>query len=330
MTSMQDIAKKLGISNATVSLVLSGKAGNRVSNKLKAEILSKAEDMHYHVNELARSLRTGQTMTIGVIVTDISNEFFGKLTFFIQEEAKRFGYLVLTANSNESSSDFENLVNMLINKKVDGMIIVPTSNSVKILKKIENSHIPFVLVDRYCDGINADYVGVSNYESSKDAVKNMISQGYKRIGLINFDIRLNALTERRQGYIDEMEENNLLDTSLIYNINYDNEKEEILNALTNLMHDKNIIDAIYFTSRRTYTVAENLIYEYKLRNFYDLPVLCFDDVSNSRIANMKLNYVIQPIQEMAVKSFDLLLNKFKGESSYDHYVFNTHFVSMQY
>lgn len=327
---MQDIAEELGISKATVSLVLSGKAGNRVSSKMKAEILSKAESMHYHVNEVARSLRTGQTMTIGVIVTDISNEFFGKLTFYIQEEAKKFGYLVLTANSNESKIDFDNIVNMLINKKVDGMIIVPTSNSAEILKKIENSHIPFVLVDRYCNGINADYVGVSNYGSSKDAVKRMIYQGYKRIGLINFDIRLNALTERKQGYIDEMEQNNLLDNSLIYDINYDNEDEEILKALTNMMYDKNIIDAIYFTSRRTFTVAENLIYEYKLQKFYNLPVLCFDDVSNSRIANMKINYVIQPIKEMAVKSFNLLLNKFKGELSYDHYVFTTKFASLQY
>jgi DNA-binding LacI/PurR family transcriptional regulator len=92
--------------------------------------------------------------------------------------------------------------------------------------------------------------------------------------------------------------------------------------LTNMMYDKNIIDAIYFTSRRTFTVAENLIYEYKLQKFYTICLfLCFDDVSNSRIANMKINYVIQPIKEMAVKSFNLLLNKFKGELSYDHYVF---------
>jgi LacI family transcriptional regulator len=110
--------------------------------------------------------------------------FSVSLLSIIQEEAKKFGYLVLTANSNESKIRFRQyLVNMLINKKVDGMIIVPTSNSAEILKKIENSHIPFVLVDRYCNGINADYVGVSNYGSSKDAVKRMIYQGYKRIGL---------------------------------------------------------------------------------------------------------------------------------------------------
>lgn len=97
---MQDIADRLGVSKGTVSLVLSGKSKNRVGEELRKKVISTAESMDYHVNEVARSLRTGKTNTVGVIVTDISNEFFGKLSYCIQERAKKFGYLVLIANSN--------------------------------------------------------------------------------------------------------------------------------------------------------------------------------------------------------------------------------------
>lgn len=87
--SMQDIADKLGVSKGTVSLVLSGKAkSGRVSEKTCQKVKQLAAEMNYYPNEIARSLTTGRTMSIGVIVTDISNEFFGNLTFHIQERAK--------------------------------------------------------------------------------------------------------------------------------------------------------------------------------------------------------------------------------------------------
>ena len=145
---MQDIADRLGVSKGTVSLVLSGKSKNRVGEELRKKVISTAESMDYHVNEVARSLRTGKTNTVGVIVTDISNEFFGKLSYCIQERAKKFGYLVLIANSNESDEEMEKVTGILVQKKVDGIIAVPTENCKNSLQKIVDSHIPLVQVDR--------------------------------------------------------------------------------------------------------------------------------------------------------------------------------------
>ena len=131
--SIQDIADKLGVSKGTVSLVLSGKAeGSRISDEMSKKVKETAEEMNYQPNEIARSLSTGKTMTIGVIVTDISNEFFGNLTFHIQEQAKKYGYTVITTNTNESLDEFSNAVTTLLNKQVDGIIFVPVDNGRQI------------------------------------------------------------------------------------------------------------------------------------------------------------------------------------------------------
>ena len=167
MTSMQDIARRLNISRSTVSLVLSGKSDGRVSEAVKKKVLETAKEMNYHLNELARSLRVGSSNLISVIVTDISNEFFSQMTFHIQEAAKKAGYLVLTINSNENDDEFEQMARILISKQVDGIIAVPTPDGTDALKMIIDQNVPLVTVDRYCEGVEADYVGVDNYEASK-------------------------------------------------------------------------------------------------------------------------------------------------------------------
>ena len=98
----------MGVSKGTVSLVLSGKAKGQVSEKTADRVKKMAAEMHYYPNDIARSLSTGTTMTIGVIVTDISNEFFGNLTFHMQEQAKKYGYTVITTNTNERLDEFDN------------------------------------------------------------------------------------------------------------------------------------------------------------------------------------------------------------------------------
>lgn len=148
--SMQDIADKLGVSKGTVSLVLSGKAkGGRVSEKTADRVKKMAAEMHYYPNDIARSLSTGTTMTIGVIVTDISNEFFGNLTFHIQEQAKKYGYTVITTNTNERLDEFDNAITTLMNKQVDGIVLVPVAGGQEIVERVIKKQVPVVQVDRF-------------------------------------------------------------------------------------------------------------------------------------------------------------------------------------
>ena len=226
--SLQDIANRLGVSKGTVSLVLSGKAKQgRVSQKTILRVKEMAVEMNYFPNEIARSLTTGKTMTLGVIVTDISNEFFGKLAFYIQETAKKYGYTVITTNTNENLDEFEKTVTTLLNRRIDGLILVPVFGAETIAKKILDNNLPMVQIDRYYPGLDANYIVVDNYHISAKATELLIKKGHKKIAVVCYDINLNALTERKRGCIDTLIQYDMLDTSLIKNINYENQEEEI-------------------------------------------------------------------------------------------------------
>jgi len=321
MASLQDIATKVGVSKGTVSLVLSGKSGKRVSPATREAVIEAAREMNYQINEVARSLRTGKTKIIGVIVTDISNEFFGRLAFYIQEEAKKYGYLVITANSNESKQELDNLVTMLINKKVDGFIIVPTEDGQEILQHILDKEIPLVQIDRYCKGIDADYVGINNYGITVNAIQNLVTAGNSRIGMICYDLNLNAMRERRQGYIDVLKNHQLLDRSLIKDIQYDQQENQIKDAMIELLDKTNPIDSIFFCSRRIFITAMKYISLLGLELSDSQHLLCFDEVDGLLSNHGKIHYIKQPVENLGTKSLHLLMEKINGSKDYGNYLF---------
>lgn len=325
MTSMQDIARRLNISRSTVSLVLSGKSDGRVSEAVKKKVLQAAKEMDYHLNELARSLRVGSSNLISVIVTDISNEFFAQMTFHIQEAAKKAGYLVLTINSNENDQEFEQMARLLISKQVDGIIAVPTPGGEDSLRMIIDQKVPLVTVDRFCEGISADYVGVDNYEASKKAVSELLSEGFKKICMMRLDLDIPPLNERERGYIDAMKAAGQQEHIAIHRIRFGEEMErDLLVPLDDVM----ATDAVFFSSHRVFTEAMKVV-----SKVGGVPqrqcVLCFDDVRPYMTGSADIRYIEQPIAEIAQKSFDLLLAKIKGEAGTGRYIFPTRSIDRQ-
>jgi len=321
--SMQDIADRLKVSKATVSLVLSGKAKDkRVSKTTRDLILQTAKEMDYQPNEIARSLRTGYTKTIGVVVTDISNEFFGRFTFHIQEQAKKYGYTVITTNTNENLNEFDDIITVLLNKRVDGIIFVPVDDGQEIAMKILNNRVPMVQIDRYYPEFEVNYVGVNNYQASADAIEALIQKGCKRIGILCYDINLNALTERRNGYIDALKRNNLFDPELVNNIDYENQEEEIRLAIFNLYNNTNKVDAVFFCSRKICITGIEAMNVAGIKIPTDMHVLCFDKIDLLPIANIPLNYIEQPIKDMGEKAVDILTNQINGKEEISHCEFD--------
>ena len=183
--SMQDIADKVGVSRCAVSLVLSGKAKDkRISEALSNRIFQVAKELNYTPNELARGLRTGSTKTLGVIVADISNEFFGELVYHIQQQAYASGYSTIVTNSNEDPAEMLNGIQLLVNRQIDGIIMVPTNNSQNIAQEIVSMNLPFVQVDRFIPGIDASYVILDNFKGSYELTERLFALGRRRIAMI--------------------------------------------------------------------------------------------------------------------------------------------------
>jgi LacI family transcriptional regulator len=320
---MQDIANKLGVSKGTVSLVLSGKAkDNRVSEAVSEKVKQTAREMNYRLNEVARSLRTGQTKSIGVIVTDISNEFFGLLTYYIQEQAKSYGYMVITTNTNENLEEFESMVTTMLNKKVDGFIIVPVDKGRHVAENIIRNRVPFVQIDRFYPELEANYVGLDNYKASVEGMERLLKTGCKRVALICYDINLNALSERREGYRDVLSRHGLLDPTLIRNIEYERQEESIKQAIMDIKNNPEKVDAIFFCSRRVFFTGIKYMYEMGIRIPDDIQVLCFDKIESYAMANIPFICIEQPIREMGEKAVDILMDRINGSEDIKQYKFD--------
>ncbi|MBK5261935.1 MAG: LacI family DNA-binding transcriptional regulator [Peptostreptococcaceae bacterium] len=226
--SLKDIAKKVGVSTALVSYVISGREKEkRVGKELVAKIREVARELNYKPNQIAQSLRTGTTKTIGLIVADIANPFFGSMARIIEDEASRYGYTVIIGSSDEDSSKSETLIDTLIKRQVDGFIIVPAEETVTQIKLLQESGVPLVLIDRYFEEVNCNYVGLDNFGATYDAISHLIENGYKRIGIIFYKSRLIHMQERVRGYVEAMKENQLENEIRIKEIHYNFVESEI-------------------------------------------------------------------------------------------------------
>lgn len=155
--------------------MLNGKNKNgRVSDETAKKILAKAEELHYTPNSFAKGLKMGKSKTIGLIVADISNVFFGTLALYIQEYAEKEGYAVIIANTNEEEKKMERMVKLLNSRQVDGFIITPPEGSEEIIQDLIKYKMPLVLVDRTYPYLQVNSVLINNFEISYKSAKQLI------------------------------------------------------------------------------------------------------------------------------------------------------------
>ncbi len=309
---LKDIAKELGVSSATVSLVLNGKEKEgRVSKIMADKIRQKAIDMNYEPNNLARSLRVGKTYTIGLIVADISNIFFSSLAFHIQEYAEELGYAVIIANTNESDVKMERMIDVLRSRQVDGFIIVPTENGEPIIEDIVKRKIPLVLLDRAFPNVQANHVVIDNYQASRNAVQYLLEKGCKRPALFIYDTCLMHMQERKRGYIDAMKSAGLYNPDLIKEVRFSNLKCDIEKGLDDLVKgkDKEHIDAVYFATNTISMLGVKHLMDLKINIKEDLKIVCFDKSDAFDFIDFPMPYIVQPIPEMGKYAVDLLVQQ---------------------
>ncbi len=309
--SMQDIADRVGVSRCAVSLVLSGKAKDkRISESLSEKIMQVAKELNYTPNELARGLRTGLTKTLGVIVADISNEFFGELVYHIQQQAFQQGYSTIVTNSNEDPDEMLNGIRLLTNHQVDGIVMVPTNNSHHIAKQIMSMNIPLVQVDRFIPGVDASYVILDNFKASYDLTEKLLSLGRRRIAM--FKHKTSALNGRLEGYIKALKNHGAYNAELVKDINYSSETEDIGQAVDGLFLSPGGADAVIFQSHELFFTGMRYIQKKGIDVHERVRVACFDKTDALALVNFPLLYVEQPIKSIGEEVVNIMINRIKG------------------
>ncbi|MGW7043318.1 LacI family DNA-binding transcriptional regulator [Streptomyces avermitilis] len=195
---MRDVAAQAGVSAMTVSRVLKGDP--RVSDRSRALVLAAVEELGYRLNETARSLRVGGSGLIGLVVTNIANPFYSRLALGVQEVAGEHGLRVLLANTGEDTDREQELVDDLLARQVDGIVLVPAGTGQGPLALVAARNMPLVLASRPPLGIDADCVLVDDFGGARDATARLIAAGHRRIGFLGNPPALYTGAERFRGY----------------------------------------------------------------------------------------------------------------------------------
>lgn len=212
--NIKDVANKSGVSTATVSRVLSYFPGVREKTKIK--VLKAVKKLNYEINAIARSLRQKKTNSIGIIVGNVLSQFYSEIAKSVEDTANKFGYHTILCNGDENPKKELEYLRILKSNRVDGIIVVPTGKNSKYIHNLINTKIKVIFLDRLVEGVNCDAVLVDNILGAYKAVKHLIDQGYKKIGIVSGYLYRTTGAERLKGYLRATEEAGIrIDDSLL-------------------------------------------------------------------------------------------------------------------
>ncbi len=311
--SISDIAKSLNISVTTVSFILNGRAEEkRISEELVQRVQKYIAEVGYKPNSLARSLRTGKSNTIGLMVEDISNPFFANIARLIEDNAYKNGYKILYCSTDNDPEKTRELIQMFQERHVDGYIIAAPKGVEEDINALISSGSPVVLFDRNLPEVTTDYVGIDNYGSSYQAVKHLVSKGFKKIGFITLYSQQSQMQERLQGYESALAEHDK--DQYICEIPYSNNPEDIMKHVSAFLSENKELDAVLFGTNYLAVSGLRAIYKLGLKIPDDLAVIAFDDHDVFQLSNPSITAITQPIREISAEVIDLLLSKLKSSS----------------
>lgn len=317
--SLKDIAEKVGVSTALVSYVLSGREKEkRVGAEVVKKIREVARELNYQPNQIAQSLRTGSTKTIGLIVADIANPFFGNMARVIEDEASSYGYTVIFGSSDEDRDKSASLIDTLINRLVDGFIIVPAERTVNQIKSLQDRRIPVVLVDRYFDEVRTNYVALDNFGASYHATSYLIERGYRKIGMVAYKSSLIHMKERIKGYMEAMKEFKLEGEIRVEEVRYDMTKNDCEKAILKLVDNGNNTEAIFFATNALTISGLYCINKNNLKVPDNIAVVGFDGNEAFDFFYAPLTYIEQPISEMGKEAVRILIDQIQGSNKIAH------------
>ncbi|MEP7111089.1 MAG: substrate-binding domain-containing protein [Ferruginibacter sp.] len=313
---LKDIAQKVGVSTALVSYVLNNKKEGRIKKSVAEKIREVAMELNYRTNQIAKSLKTSKTNTIGLIVADISNPFSSGLARIIEDEAEKNNYTVIFGSSDENLQRSNKLVDTFLNRQVDGLIITPGENTAPQVISLLKQNIPFVLVDRYFPEIKTNYVALDNFKASFTAIQHLANCGYKKIAMISFETKLFTIQERKRGYIAALGKNGIVfDTKHLIEIGNGDMKTNVENAINDLMSPDQPVDALLFASNAIATHGLRHINALRIKVPDQLALVTFDRTDAWDLFYAPLTYLDQPLPEMGRLATKILLEAIEGNNT---------------
>jgi len=308
--SIKDVAREAGVSHATVSRALRGSP--LISPPTTARVKAMANKMGYSVNAVARSLVTGKTHTIGVVVTSIADPFVGGVTAGIEAFANERGYSTILATCHADPETEKRMVDSLRERGVDGILVTSSRVGAEYSSMATEMRVPIVLLNNQRPGGYPDSVAIDNVGSAQRAVEHLLELGHRRIAYVGHSLGYASECDRRQGY--QLALNGAgLEIQPAYILQADSTPESGAKAAATLAALTPRPTAIFCYNDITALGVLAYSREQDLRVPQDWSVIGFDDLFLSQHLYPPLTTIRQPMDEMGREAAKLLLGLIAGE-----------------
>jgi LacI family transcriptional regulator len=312
MANIRDVAKHAGVSIATVSTALN--RTGPVSEKTLRRIWDAVEAVGYAPNAIARSLRLGKSRLLGLVVSEITNPFFGALTLAIEKTAHASGYAVIVCNSNEEEARELELLDLLRVQRVAGILVAPSGSGAKYRDSLSrHADPPLITIDRQVEGLERDFVGLDNRVAGRLITEYILRLGHRRIAFVGGRPGVSTSDHRYDGYCQALAAVGLKpDPALCLRGEFRSETAyTVAQPLLTMMADRPT--AIVAANNVMALGAMQVVGDLGFRCPQDISVAGIDDFPWSTALRPRLTTVAQPIEEIGRTAVEMLLDHLSDE-----------------
>ncbi len=307
MVNIRDVAKLAGVAPITVSRVINN--SDSVNPATRERVQKAIDELHYVPNTLAKSLRSRQTQTIALILTDITNPFWTTIARGVEDAAAESGFHTILCNTDENPAKEATYINLLLQRRVDGIIIAPTTPDKTRLALLKRHQVPCVLIDRRVAGFKADAVYGDSRTGARVLTEHLINLGHRRIAIVNGPCSISTAQDRTDGYRAALRRHQIpLEDGLIMEGGEFKQTSGYQHVKQLLAHHPRPT-AIFAANNLIAVGALQALREAGLRVPEDMAIVCFDDIGLASVVEPFFTVVAQPAYEMGEKAARLLIER---------------------
>jgi LacI family transcriptional regulator len=310
--TISDVAKRAGVSPATVSRVIQGAPNVRPSTRAAVE--RAIEELGYVPSAVAQSLRSKRTRSLALVVPDITNTFWTTVARGVEDVAQEHDYSVFLGNTDEDPAKQLRYLDFLVSQQVDGVLIAPYASDAAHLDKLRRRNIPTVILDRRVEGWEVDSVYADSLSGAKALVQHLIGLGHRQIAMISGPINTSTAEDRVAGYCMALTAAGIaIDPRLIQRGEY-----RVISGedLTYRLLDTGLNPTAIFAANNALAMGVvDALGKRGLRIPQDIALVCFDDLPNASHLFPFLTVVAQPVYEMGVHAAQLLLSRLESKAN---------------
>ena len=306
-STIKDVARAAGVGVSTVSRVINGRG--YVSDPARERVLQAVTELHFEPSRAARTLTTGRSGTVALVLPDITNPFFPSIARGVEDAASAAGYAVVLCNTDNDPKQEARYIAMLREQRVDGVVLAACAPTNRDYWVQFAERVPLVLTDRRLADFVDDSIGVDNVAGGRLATRHLLGLGHRRIGLIGGPPDLSTSADRRLGYEEALREAGIdLDPGLVrpgdfrYAAGYLRMRELL---------DQNVT-AVFAANDMMAVGAMRAVEDAGGRVPEDVAVVGFDDIPMASMVKPRLTTVAQPTYQMGVMAVGKLLRRLKG------------------